>query len=222
MRWTSGDRHAEAEKPGRHRVTQKVRVDALGDAGALGDRADDLTDPLTAVDVSGLARSLFAAHEQRSAAAFADVQGKEAGEFVADRHLTTLAALAGADDHHSFRQADILDLQRDEFGYPCAGLEQGLHHQPDLAALLISAVDEAQLLLERQPVRRPAPHRWSGQVRLSPGLLEHRLGLQIVQPVLHDESGDLIGDALDVADHEFALTVLENKQACTLPRNGAS
>ena len=32
----------------------------------------------------------------------------------------------------------------------------------------------------------------------------------------------LIGDALDVAGHGFALKLSENKQACTLLRNSAS
>ena len=151
------------------------------------------------------------------------MQGQQPRELGPDRHLAPLAALAVLDGDHALGEADVLDPQGHELGDPGAGLEQGLHHQPDLAALGVGLVDEAQLLLQAQPGRGAAPLFGRG---LSPALLaggfEHRLGLEIVEPLAGEEGGDRVGDAVDVAGHEFALKHLENKPACSIGRRGAT
>ena len=157
---------------------------------ACGDLAHHLADALPGVDPRPGSSALLPAGEQRAGAALADVQGQEPGELGPDRHLAPLAALAVLDGDHPLGKADVLDPEGGELRDPGSGLEQGLHHQPDLAASGVGLVDEAQLLLEAQPGGRALPRLG----RLEPGLLarglEHRLGLQVVEPLAGEEGGD--------------------------------
>jgi hypothetical protein len=62
------------------------------------------------------------------------MQAEKPGEFGADRHFASFAALAVLDDHHAFDEADILDPERHELRDPSARLQKRLHHHSHLAA----------------------------------------------------------------------------------------
>ena len=136
-----GDLHPQREQPGRHRVPQQVRVDALRDRGRPRHLAHDLPDPLPGQHVRRGPCALLPAGEERARAAGTDVQPQQLGELAADRHLPPLAALAAADDDHPLGQAHLLDPELDQLGDPGAGLEQGLQHEPGPPALGVGLVD---------------------------------------------------------------------------------
>ena len=77
-----------------------------------------------------------------------------------------------------------------------------------------------QLLLERQTRGRGAAFLRRTEPGLAAGRLEHRLGLAVVDAFADQDVGDLVGDARDVAVHEFASCVPENKPIGLLPRSG--
>src|SRR6056297_1006203 len=92
-----GDIHAVRQQPRCHGMAQQMRIEALPDPGLAGDVAHHLPDALAGVDpAAGFA--LFAADEERSSPALADMQGEEPREFCSDRHLAPLAALAALND----------------------------------------------------------------------------------------------------------------------------
>ena len=82
-----------------------------------------------------------------------------------------LPPLPLADRDHALGEADVLDPELDQLGGPGAGLQQGLQHQPGPAALGIGLVEEAQLLLDRQPVDAAAPLGRGAQAGSLPGRL---------------------------------------------------
>ena len=193
-------------------------VDPLGDPGADGNAAHHLADALPGVDPRKTALGLLPAHEQRPRPPPADVQGQEAGELGPDRHLAPLAALTILDGDHALGEADIPDPQGNELGYPRPGLEQSLHHQPDLTTLGIGLVEEAQLLLEAQPRRGATPLLRRLEPSLLPRGFEHRLGLRVIQPLAGEDGGNRVGDPIDVARHEIAQMVSRSKPACRIGR----
>ena len=125
------------------------------------------------------------------------MQPKQLRQVTPDRHFPVLAALAAADRDHALGEADILDPELDQFGGAGTGLQQGLQHQPGTSALGIGLVEEAQFLLDRQPLdARPTLGR-SMQAGTLPGGFEHRLALRVVHPLADEDGGDGGGDTCD-------------------------
>ena len=85
------------------------------------------------------------------------MQPQQLGQISPDRHLPALAALAVADRDHALGEADILDPKLHQLGGAGAGLQQGLQHQSGPPTLGVGLVEEAQLLLDRQPIDAAAP-----------------------------------------------------------------
>ncbi len=114
-----------------------------------------------------------------------------------DRHLAALAALAVADGDDALSQADVLDPKLDQFGRAGAGLQQGLQHQPGPAVLGVGLVEEAQLLLDRQPVHAAAAFGRGTQAGPLPGGFEHRVALGVVHALTDEDGGDGGSSTLD-------------------------
>jgi hypothetical protein len=87
------------------------------------------------------------------------VQPQQLRQIAPDRHLPALATLALADGDHALGEADVLDPELHQFGRSGAGFQQGLQHQAGAAVLCVGLVQEAQLLLDVQPVDAAAA--WS-------------------------------------------------------------
>ena len=139
------------------------------------------------------------------------MQGQKTGQFGAHRDFAAFAPLAVLDDNGALGKAYVFDAQRHEFRHARPGLQQHLHHQSDLAALCISLVDEAQFFLKRQARRGATAFLRGMQSGLGARLLEHRLGLGVIESLAHQDVGDLVGGAFDVAGHVFSLCESENK-----------
>lgn len=122
-----GDIHAQCEQPGGDRVPKQMRIGPLGDCGAAGDIADDLTNTLAGPHVRRWTMALLPAGEQRAGLARADMHPKQLRQFPSDRHFASFRTLAPVDGDHPLRQADILD----PLGGSGAGPQQSLQHQPD-------------------------------------------------------------------------------------------
>ena len=140
-----------------------------------------------------------------------DVQGHKTSQVWAHGNFAALAALAVLDDNGAFGKAHVLDAQGHEFRHPRASLQQHLHHQSDLAALRISLVNEAQLFLKRQACRGATAFLRGMQPGLGTRLLEHCLGLGVVEALAHQDVGDLIGSTVNVTGHIFSILQSENK-----------
>ena len=80
-------------------MAQEVGIDALGDAGAVGDLADDLTDALSGEGRRTSITSPLTADEQWPSPAAADVQGHKTGQLGTHRHLAAFAAFSVLDDN---------------------------------------------------------------------------------------------------------------------------
>ena len=211
-----GDVHAIRQQPRRHGVTQQMRIDALLDAGITGDVTHHLSNPLSGIGAAS-SSTLFAADEQGTSPAFTDVHGKQASNFGPDGYLTPFPTLAGFDDDRPLGDADILDPQRDEFRNARTSFQQGLYHQACLAAPGVGGIDEAQGLFERQACRSTALFFRCLQARLRPCSLEYGFGLVVIDPLPQKDISNLIGDALDVASHQFSNSVSKNKSDCQIP-----
>ena len=160
-----GDVHADGQQSSGHGVAQEVRIDALGDAGAAGDLANDLADALAGECRRTSICAPLATDEQRPGPASADVQGHKTGQVGTHGHFAAFTALAVLDDNGALGQAHVFDAQRHEFRHARAGFQQHLHHQSDLAALGIGLVNEAQLFLKRQARRGTAVFLGSAAIR---------------------------------------------------------
>ena len=153
--------HSERKQAGRHGVAQQVRVDALADSGPHRDGANDLADALASQHMRHRAGASLAAGEQRPGSPGADMEPEQLGQFTSDRHFAPLVAFAVADGDHALGQADVLDPELYQLGGAGAGFQQGLQHQPDAPALRVGLIEEAQFLLDRQPVHAAATFRGS-------------------------------------------------------------
>ena len=194
-------------------------VDALADTGRDGDRADDLSDALARQYVWRWPRTFLAADKQRPNSSRTNVQPKQRRQVAPDRHFPVLAALAPADRDHAFGEADILDLELDQLRGAGAGLQQSLQHQPGMPALGIGLVEEAQLLLDRQPLdARPTLGRRT-QAGTLPRRFELRFALRVIHPLANEDGGDGGGDARD-RSHEpvcsFAFGEQTHSAKCAL------
>ena len=118
------------------------------------------------------------------------MQPEQLGQFTPDRHFPPLVAFAMADGDHALGQADVLDPELDQLGGAGAGFQQGLQHQPDAPALRVGLVEEAQLLLDRQPVHAAATFRGRMQASTLPGSLEHGLALGVIDALTDEDGGD--------------------------------
>ena len=151
-----GDVHADGQQPGGHGVGSRWGYLRLPIAGVAGDLADHLVDALTGEGRRTPICALLPTDKQRPGPAAADVQGQKARQFGAHRDFAALAALAILDDNDALGKAYVFDAQGHEFRHVRAGLQQHLHHHPDLAALCIGLVDETQFFLKRQTCRGAA------------------------------------------------------------------
>ena len=98
-------------------------------------------------------------------------------------------------------ETDIFDPELDQFGGAGTGLQQGLQHQSSTSALGVGLVEEAQFLLDRQPLdARPTLGR-SMQASTLPGGFEHGFALRVVHPLADEDGGDGGSDARD-GSHE--------------------
>lgn len=152
-----GDVHAQRKQPGGDGVTQQMRVDAFADPGGAGDGANDLADTLARQDVRCRPRSLLTAGEQRPSPPRADMQPRQLRQVTPDRHFPALSTLALADHDDALDEAEILDPELHQLGSPGAGRQQGLQHEVGSAVLGIGLIEEAQFLLNRQPINAAAP-----------------------------------------------------------------
>jgi len=80
---------------------------------------------------------------------------------------------------HALNQADVLDPELHQLGRAGAGLQPGLQHQSGPAFLGVGLVEEAQLLLDCQPVHAAAAFGRGTQAGALPGGFEHRLALGV-------------------------------------------
>lgn len=206
-----GDVHAEREQAGRHSVAQQMWVDALGDAGCNGDSADDLSYALARQHVWRWPRTFLAAGEQRPSPPRANMQSKQLRQVAPDRNFPVFTSLAPADRDHAFGEADILDPELDQLGGAGTGLQQGLQHQPGMPALGIGLVEEAQLLLDSQPLdARPTLGRRM-QAGTLPRRFEHRFALRVIHPLANEDGGDSGSDARD-RSHEPVCSFVFGEQ----------
>ena len=208
-----GDVHAEREQPGRHRVAQQMRVDALADPGGDGDGANDLADPLARQHVWRWPRTFLTAGEQRSSPPRADMQPQQLRQVAPDRHLPALSALALADGDHALDEADILDTKLHQLGSPGAGLQQRLQHQPGAAVLGVGLVEKAKFFLNCQPIDAAAMFRGRPQPGALPGGFEDGLALRVVHALAHEDGGDSGGDAFD-RGHDPVCFIVSGVQTC--------
>lgn len=123
------------------------------------------------------------------------MQPEQLRQVAPDWHLPAPAALAALDRDHALGEAHVLDPELHQFGRAGAGFQQGLQHQPGPAVLGVSLVEEAQLLLDRQPVHAAAALGRGAQAGPCPGGFEHGLALGIVHPLAHEHGGDGGGGA---------------------------
>jgi len=127
----------------------------------------------------------------------ADVQAEQLGQVAPDRHLAALATLAVLDRDHALGEADVLDPELHQLGRAGAGLEQGLQHQPGLAALGVSLIEKAQLFLDREAVHAAAAFGRGMQAGPLPGGFEHRLALGVVHALADEDGGNCGSSTLD-------------------------
>jgi len=185
-----GDVHPQREQARSHRMPQQVRVDALGDPGSFGHVPDDLADMLARQGVWRRPRPLLAAGEQRPGSPRADVQPEQLRQVAPDWHFAAFATLAVADRDHAFGQAHVLDPELHQLGRAGTRLQQGLQHQSGSAALGVGLVEEAQLLLDREPVHAAAALGRGAQAGPCPGGFEHGLALGVVDALADEHGGD--------------------------------
>jgi hypothetical protein len=121
------------------------------------------------------------------------------------RHLSTLVALAVADRDHALGQTDILYPELHQFGGTGAGLQQGLQHQAGPPTLVVGLIEEAQFLLDGQPVDAAAPFGRSVQGGALPGGFEHFLALGVINPLADEDGGDGSHGTRDGDHIQFAL-----------------
>ncbi len=178
------------KQPGRHRVAEQMRIDAFGDPRGASHIPDDLADALAGQHMRRWPRALLAAGEQRPGAAGADVQPQQLRQFPPHRHLSAFATLAVTDRDHALDEADILDPELHQFGGTGAGLQQGLQHQAGPPTFCVGLIEEAQFLLDGQPVDAAAPFGRSMQAGALPGGFEHFLALGVVDPLADEDGGD--------------------------------
>jgi hypothetical protein len=135
-------------------------------------------------------RALLTAGKQRSRPPRADVQPQQLGQLAPHRHLSTLAALAVADRDHAPGETDILYPELHQFGGTSAGLQQGLQHHAGAPIFGVGLIEEAQFLLDGQPVDAAAPFGRSMQAGALPAGFEHFLALGVVDPLADEDGGD--------------------------------
>ena len=140
---------------------------------------------------------MLAAGEQGPGPAGANVQLKQLCQVAPDWDLPALTALAVLDRDHALGQADVFDPKLDQLGRAGAGFQKGLQHQPGLAASSVSLVQEAQLLLDRQPVHAAAALGHRTQAGACPGGFEHGLALGVVNALADEHGGDGGGGTRD-------------------------
>lgn len=184
-----GDVHSQREQARSQRVPQQMRIDAFGVPGG-GHPADDLAHTLPVQRIQCRPGPVLPAGEKRPSSAGTDVQPEQLRQVTPDRHLAALATPALADRDHALGEADVLDPELDQLGRAGAGFQQGLQHQPDPAVLGVSLVEEAQLLLDRQPVHAVAALGCGVQAGPRPGGFKHGLALGVVDALADEHGGD--------------------------------